>query len=71
MSPLHHTLAMGLLLVLDGQLNVTDFPPQAPVIALFADITTAVPVYVSGAIIIACGGIALLLPYEPRGKASI
>ncbi|KAL1739107.1 major facilitator superfamily domain-containing protein, partial [Schizophyllum fasciatum] len=43
----------------------------APVIALFADITTAVPVYVSGGIIIACGGVALLLPYEPRGKASI
>ncbi|KAI5887604.1 MFS general substrate transporter [Schizophyllum commune H4-8] len=47
------------------------FGVVAPVIALFADITTAVPVYVSGAIIIACGGIALLLPYEPRGKASI
>ncbi|TRM58250.1 major facilitator superfamily domain-containing protein [Schizophyllum amplum] len=43
----------------------------APVIALFADITTAVPVYVSGGIIIVCGGITLLLPYEPRGRASI
>ncbi len=44
---------------------------QAPVIALYANLQTAVPVYVSGALIIGSGAIALLLPYEPRGKASI
>ncbi|PPQ82780.1 hypothetical protein CVT25_009275 [Psilocybe cyanescens] len=43
----------------------------APIIALYADITTSVPVYISGALIIFAGGLALLLPYEPRGKASM
>ncbi|TFK67240.1 MFS general substrate transporter [Pluteus cervinus] len=43
----------------------------APIIALFANITTAVPVYISGALIIGAGLLALLLPYEPRGKASM
>ncbi|KAI0691072.1 MFS general substrate transporter [Cytidiella melzeri] len=43
----------------------------APVIALFANLATAVPVYVSGALIMAAGLLALLLPYEPRGKASL
>ena len=44
---------------------------QAPVIALYANLSTAVPVYVSGALIIGAGSLALLLPYEPRGKASL
>ena len=44
---------------------------QAPVIALYANLQTAVPVYVSGALIIGSGALALFLPYEPRGKASI
>ncbi|KZT00246.1 MFS general substrate transporter [Laetiporus sulphureus 93-53] len=43
----------------------------APVIALYANLSTAVPVYVSGALIMGSGALALLLPYEPRGKASI
>ncbi|KAF9268793.1 MFS general substrate transporter [Marasmius fiardii PR-910] len=43
----------------------------APVIALFVDISTSVPVYVAGVLIIFAGLLALLLPYEPRGKASI
>ncbi|KAL4248788.1 MFS transporter superfamily protein [Abortiporus biennis] len=43
----------------------------APIIALFANLETAVPVYVSGALIIGSGCLALLLPYEPRGKATI
>ena len=47
------------------------FVPQAPVIALYANLETAVPVYVSGALIIGSGVLALLLPYEPRGKASL
>lgn len=44
---------------------------QAPVIALYADLSTSVPVYVSGGLIMFAGSLALLLPYEPRGKASI
>ncbi|KAF8153781.1 major facilitator superfamily domain-containing protein [Crassisporium funariophilum] len=43
----------------------------APIIALYADLSTAVPVYISGALTILAGGIALLIPYEPRGKASM
>ncbi|OBZ74441.1 putative MFS-type transporter PB1E7.08c [Grifola frondosa] len=43
----------------------------APVIALYANLATAVPVYVSGALIIGSGLLALLLPYEPRGKTSL
>ncbi|KAF7798232.1 hypothetical protein EIP86_009449 [Pleurotus ostreatoroseus] len=34
-------------------------------------ILTAVPVWVSGALIMGAGALALLLPYEPRGKASL
>ncbi|KAF3185536.1 hypothetical protein TWF788_004358 [Orbilia oligospora] len=47
------------------------FGIMAPVIAGYADLTTSVPVYVSGALFIAAGGVMLLLPYEPRGKASM
>jgi hypothetical protein len=43
----------------------------APVIALYADLTTAVPVYISGALIIGAGFLALAIPFEPRGRASI
>lgn len=43
----------------------------APVIALYANLNTPVPVYVSGALIFGAGALALLLPYEPRGKASL
>lgn len=43
----------------------------APIIALYANITTALPVYIAGALLISAGGLALRLPYEPRGKASM
>ena len=44
---------------------------QAPIIALYAKVTTAAPVYISGALLIFAGFSALLLPFEPRGKASL
>lgn len=44
---------------------------QAPIIALYANLKTAVPIYISGALFMIAGFIALLLPFEPRGKASI
>ena len=44
---------------------------QAPIIALYANITTAVPVYIAGALLISAGALTLLLPYEPKGKASM
>ncbi|KAF9235006.1 major facilitator superfamily domain-containing protein [Melanogaster broomeanus] len=47
------------------------FGVMAPVIALYANLATAVPVYIAGALIIFAGFLALLLPYEPRGKVSI
>ncbi|KAI0035530.1 MFS general substrate transporter [Vararia minispora EC-137] len=47
------------------------FGVLAPIIALYANLDTAVPVYVSGALIFGAGALALLLPFEPRGKASM
>ncbi|EJF60265.1 MFS general substrate transporter [Dichomitus squalens LYAD-421 SS1] len=47
------------------------FGVLGPVIALYANLETAVPVYISGGLIIGSGVLTLLLPYEPRGKASI
>ncbi|CAA7263985.1 unnamed protein product [Cyclocybe aegerita] len=47
------------------------FGLMAPIIALYADLTSEVPVYVAGALVIFAGSLALLLPYEPRGKASM
>ncbi|KAG1796976.1 major facilitator superfamily domain-containing protein [Suillus plorans] len=47
------------------------FGVLAPVIALYANLATAAPVYIAGALVIFAGNLALLLPYEPRGKVSI
>ena len=44
---------------------------KAPIIALYGDLTTSVPIFIAGAIFLSAGFIALLLPYEPRGKASL
>ena len=44
---------------------------KAPIIALYANLATSVPIYVSGALFLISGLIALLLPFEPRGKASL
>ncbi|KAI0451963.1 major facilitator superfamily domain-containing protein [Xylaria acuta] len=43
----------------------------APIIAIYGDLTTSVPVYVSGALFIAAGVVVLTLPFESRGKASL
>ncbi|KAI0819257.1 MFS general substrate transporter [Trametes gibbosa] len=43
----------------------------APVIALYADLTTSVPIWLAGALFVVAGFSAFLLPFEPRGKASI
>ena len=47
------------------------FGVMAPIIALYADLTTSVPIYISGALFIVSGLIALFLPFEPRGMASM
>lgn len=44
---------------------------QAPIIALYADLSTSVPIYVAGTLFLVSGLLALLLPFEPRGRASI
>ncbi|KAG1750418.1 major facilitator superfamily domain-containing protein [Suillus paluster] len=47
------------------------FGVLAPIIALYANLATAAPVYIAGALVIFAGSLAVLLPYEPRGKVSI
>ncbi|TBU23728.1 membrane transporter [Dichomitus squalens] len=47
------------------------FGIMAPIIALYANLNTPVPIYVSGSLFVVSGFIALLLPFESRGKAAI
>ncbi|GME26663.1 membrane transporter [Neofusicoccum parvum] len=47
------------------------FGVMAPIIAMFANLETAAPVYTSGALFIAAGLLVLVLPFEPQGKASL
>jgi hypothetical protein len=47
------------------------FGIMAPIIAMFANLETAAPVYVSGALFIAAGLLVLAMPFESRGKASL
>lgn len=43
----------------------------APIIAIYADLTTSAPIFVSGALFIASGVLVILFPYEPRGHSSL
>ncbi|KAH8691607.1 putative sugar transporter [Talaromyces proteolyticus] len=47
------------------------FGIMSPIIAMFANLNSAAPVYVSGALFLAAGALAVVLPFEPRGKASL
>jgi MFS family permease len=47
------------------------FGIMAPVVAMYANLETSVPVYVSGALFISAGALVLVLPFESRGKASL
>ena len=47
------------------------FGIMAPIVAIYANLQTAAPVYVSGALFIAAGFLTIILPFEPRGKASL
>ncbi|KAL8956589.1 MAG: hypothetical protein Q9193_005926 [Seirophora villosa] len=47
------------------------FGIMAPIIAIYADLDTAAPVYVSGALFLAAGALTCALPFESRGKASL
>lgn len=44
---------------------------QAPLVALYADLTTSVPIYIAGTLFLVAAFISLLLPFDPRGKASM
>ncbi|KAI0822076.1 MFS general substrate transporter [Trametes gibbosa] len=43
----------------------------APIVAIYTNLTTSVPIYVAGSCFIVAGLLAFLIPFEPRGKASI
>ncbi|KAI5957249.1 hypothetical protein KGF54_000177 [Candida jiufengensis] len=43
----------------------------APIINMFADLTTSAPIFVAGALFLAAGVLVIFFPYEPRGKKSL
>ncbi|KAL4070230.1 major facilitator superfamily domain-containing protein [Scleroderma yunnanense] len=47
------------------------FGVMAPIIALYANLSTAVPVYIAGSLLMFAGFLVLLVPYEPQGRVSI
>jgi hypothetical protein len=51
--------------------NGLELTNSQPIIAMFANLQTAVPVYISGALFIVAGLLVILLPFESQGKASL
>jgi hypothetical protein len=47
------------------------FGIMAPIIAMYANLMTSAPVYVSGALFLLAGLLSIILPFETRGKASL
>ncbi|KAJ7662191.1 MFS general substrate transporter [Mycena polygramma] len=47
------------------------FGIMAPIVALYADLTSSVPIFIAGALFLVSGIIALLLPFESRGRAAL
>lgn len=43
----------------------------APIIAIFADLTTSAPIFVSGALFLAAAVLVIFYPYEPRNRLSL
>ncbi|SGZ52182.1 CIC11C00000002613 [Sungouiella intermedia] len=43
----------------------------APIIAIFADLTTSAPIFVSGALFLVSAVLVVFYPYEPRNKSSL
>lgn len=43
----------------------------APIIAIYADLTTSAPIYVSGALFLFSGCLVVFYPYEPRNVSSL
>ena len=44
---------------------------QAPIIALYANLTTSVPIFIAGAIFIVSAVLPLLLPFDTQGSAAL
>ncbi|CAH2353620.1 putative uncharacterized MFS-type transporter PB1E7.08c [[Candida] railenensis] len=42
----------------------------APIIAMYANLETSAPIYVSGTLFLLAGILVIFFPYEPRGKSS-
>lgn len=47
------------------------FGIMSPIVAMYADLSSSTPVYVSGALFIVAGILVVFMPFEPRGKASL
>lgn len=47
------------------------FGIMSPIIALKTNLATSVPIYISAALFIFAGLVALLLPFDPRGMTSL
>ncbi|KJA13429.1 hypothetical protein HYPSUDRAFT_195756 [Hypholoma sublateritium FD-334 SS-4] len=47
------------------------FGVMAPIIALYADLTTSVPIFIAGAIFIVSAILPLLLPFDTQGTAAL
>ncbi|TEA21535.1 MFS siderochrome iron transporter 1 [Colletotrichum sidae] len=47
------------------------FGIMAPIVAMFANLETAAPVYTSGALFLVAGLMVLAMPFESRGKAAL
>lgn len=43
----------------------------APIIAIFADLTTLAPIFVSGALFLVAAVLVIFYPYEPRNRSSL
>ncbi|KAJ5225036.1 hypothetical protein N7468_006261 [Penicillium chermesinum] len=47
------------------------FGIMSPIVAMYANLNSPTPVYVSGALFIAAGILVVFMPFEPRGQASL
>jgi len=47
------------------------FGIMSPIVALYSNLQTSVPIYISGTLFLVAGLIALILPFDPVGKASL
>ena len=63
----------GVLVSLNHEVptDVLKPPPKSPIVALAVNLETSVPIWIAGALLLLAGLVAFLLPFEPRGRASV